>query len=170
MELVAVDFMKDCVEETLRTFFRVIRTERMNSLSERIPVSKPSECAAFLVHLFVVLANDLSDDVSRRTEDDHFRVRLSRDRNAILKTPSPAKLEERAPATKSPTKPCAGHLGKQLKAVFPDGSPYRCKWGKSCIFQHVGKARKSMKELLDVIALMPTVNQEDLKKAARASA
>jgi hypothetical protein len=62
-----------------------------------------------------------------------------------------------------------------LKAVFRDGSLYRCtavplyrcKSGKSCIFQQVGKERKSTKELLDVIALVPVVNQEDLKMAAK---
>jgi hypothetical protein len=47
MELVAADFMECSVEEIVRTLFRVIRTERTDKLSEKVPVSTPSECAAF---------------------------------------------------------------------------------------------------------------------------
>ena len=63
--------------------------------------------------------------------------------------------------------PCAGHLGMQLKAVFPDGRSCKCNFGKACIFQHVGRSGKTGKDLLDLIALTPAAAQEDLKKAAK---
>jgi hypothetical protein len=163
MELMAADFMTDCVEETLRTFLRVIRTERMSKLSEIIPVSTPAECAAFWVHLFLILSNDLSDDVSRRTDDDHYCARRNRDMIAVLKTPPSGKLEDKAVEKKSPTKPCAGHLGKQLKAAVQL---------QIRVVVHLS-AREECSKInqgtLGCHSLMLVGNQEDLKSAAKAS-
>ena len=66
--------------------------------------------------------------------------------------------------------PCAGHLGKQLKAVMPDGSLYKCKFGKTCIFKHTGKTGKTQKELLELISQMPASAQGDLRAAIKKSA
>ena len=96
-------------------------------------------------------------------------MRIARD----LKSPKPSN----ATPSRSPDKPvekpsstsrrCAGHLGKQLKAVMPGGSLYKCKFGKTCIFKHTGKTGKSQKELLELISQMPASAQEDLKAAVK---
>ena len=70
----------------------------------------------------------------------------------------------------STSRPYAGHLGKQLKAVMPDGSLYKCKFGKTCIFKHTGKTGKTHKEVLEFISQMPASAQEDLKAAVKKSA
>jgi hypothetical protein len=45
MELVAADFLKYSVEETLRKYFRVIRSERRGPDSTEMPISSPEQCA-----------------------------------------------------------------------------------------------------------------------------
>ena len=169
MELVAADFLLYSIEELLRKFFRVIRSERSSSSLEEVPVTTPHECAAYLVTLFSRLSVDLSDHVSRAVEEDYFRMRLICEASiaVAVKIPTPKKSPEKK--KDSTMRPCAGHLGKQLKAVFPDGRPYKCNFGKACIFKHVGKSGKTEKDLLDVIALMPAAAQDDLKKAAKGS-
>ena len=165
MELVAADFLLYSIEELLRKFFRVIRSERSSTSSEEVPVTTPEECAAYLGSLFSKLSVDLSDHVSRAVEEDYFRMRLIREASIVAKSLTPKKSPEKKKV--SPMRPCAGHLGKQLKAIYPDGRPYKCNFGKGCIFKHVGKSGKTEKDLQDIISLMPAAAQEDLKKATK---
>ena len=53
---------------------------------------------------------------------------------------------------------------------MPDGSLYKCKFGKTCIFKHTGKTAKTHKEVLELISQMPASAQEDLKAAVKKSA
>lgn len=172
LELVAADFLKYSVEETFRKYFRVIRSERRRPDSTEPPISNPEECAAYLKLLFKQLSNDLKDDPTRWVEEDYFRMRLARDRKSPKSTPSKTTPSSSPPPAVAPTptstsRPCAGHLGKQLKAVLPDGSLYRCKFGKTCIFKHVGKTGKTEAELLELIAQMPASTQGDLTAAVK---
>ena len=170
MELVAADFLKYSVEETLRKYFRVIRSERRGPDSSEMPIANPEQCAAYLSSLFKQLSNDMRDDPTRWIEEDYFRMRLARDLKSPGAAPSrtPEKTAEKAPTSTS--RPCAGHLGKQLKAVMPDGTQYKCKFGKTCMFKHVGKTGKTNKELLELIALMPASAQGDLRAAIKKTA
>ena len=79
MELVAADFLLYSIEELLRKFFRVIRSERSSTSLEEVPVTTPEECAAYLGSLFSKLSVDLSDHVSRAVEEDYFLMRLIRE-------------------------------------------------------------------------------------------
>ena len=141
MELVAADFLKYSAEETLRKYFRVIRSERRGLDSSDIPIANPEQCAIFLTSLFKQLSNDMKDDPTRWIEEDYYRMRLARD----LKSPtsgatyfifdfeiiSASRTPEKSADKTSTSRPCARHLGKQLKAVMPDGSLYKCKFGKT---------------------------------------
>ena len=173
MELVAADFLKYSIEENLRKFFRVVSSERASATSEDAPLTNPGHCATFLSNLFVQLASDLGDHQLRAVEEEYFRMRLVREARITqksststpLKASTPAKAAERR--KESPLRPCAGHLGKQLKAVFPDGRPYKCSYGKACKFRHVGKVGKTPPELLELIAQLPSAAQEDLRKMTK---
>ena len=158
MELVAADFLLYLIEELLCKIFRVIRSERSSTSLEEVPVSTPEECAAYLGPLFSRLSVDLSDHVSRAVEEDYFRMRLIREASIVAKTLTPKKSPEKK--EDSPMRPCAGHLGKQLKAIYPDGRPYKCNFGKGCIFKHVGKSGKTEKDQQDIISLMPAAAQD----------
>jgi hypothetical protein len=168
MELVAADFLKYSVEETFRKFFRVIRSERRGPDSTEMPISRPDQCAAYLSSLFKQLSRDMKDDPTRWVEEDYYRMRLAREVRSPAATSSrtPDKTTEKS----STSRPCAGHLGKQLKAVMPDGTPYKCKYGKTCIFKHTGKVGKTSKELLELVAQMPASAQDDLKAAIKKTA
>ena len=82
-----------------------------------------------------------------------------------MKASATAKAVERR--KESPLRPCAGHLGKQLKAAFPDGRPYKCGYGKACKFRLVGKVGKTPLELLELIAQLPSAAQKDLRKMTK---
>jgi hypothetical protein len=168
MELVAADFLKYSVEETFRKFFRVIRSERRGPDSIEMPISKPDQCAAYLSSLFKQLSRDMKDDPTRWVEEDYYRMRLAREVRSPAATSS--RTPEKTAEKSSTSRPCAGHLGKQLKAVMPDGTPYKCKYGKTCIFKHTGKVGKTSKELLELVALMPASAQDDLKAAIKKTA
>ena len=62
-------------------------------------------------------------------------------------------------------KTCSGDFGKQLKAVFSDGRPYVCAFGKKCKFKHVSKIGKTKQEVVDIVARLPTTAKADLTKA-----
>lgn len=170
MELVAADFLKCLIEENLRKFFRIVSSERASATSEDTPLINPRQCATFLSNLFIKLASDLGDHQLTAVEEECFRMRLVHEAritqksstNSQLKANTPAKAAERR--KESLLRPCAGHLGKQLKAVFPDGRPYRCGYGKACKFRHVGKIGETPLELLELIAQLPSAAQEDLRK------
>ena len=83
--------------------------------------------------MFDQLKEDLSDNVSRAQEEVHHRVRLAREVGMIPKFKSSASnsktpsLVDRKKGVS--TRPCVGHLGKQLKAVYADGKGYQCAYG-----------------------------------------
>jgi hypothetical protein len=172
MELVAADFLRFSVEETLRKYFRVIRSERRGADSTEKPISNPEFCADYLRTIFRQLSNDMKDDPTRWIEEDYYRMRIARD----VKSPKPVNTTPARSPDKpldkpsSTSRPCAGHLGKQLKAVMPDGTLYKCKFGKTCMFKHTGKTGKTHKELLELISQMPASAQEDLKAAVKKTA
>ena len=70
MELVAADFLKYCVEEALRKYFRVIRSERRGPDSTEMSIANPEQCAVYLSRLFRQLSNDMKDDPTRWIEED----------------------------------------------------------------------------------------------------
>jgi hypothetical protein len=170
MELVAADFLKYSVEETLRKFFRVIRSERRGPDSTEMPISNPEQCAAYLRSLFHQLSRDMKDDATRWVEEDYYRMRVAREAESPKPTTPSSRTPEKSTEKASTSRPCAGHLGKQLKAVMPDGTGYKCKFGRTCIFKHIGKTGKSHAELLELIAQMPASAQGDLKAAIKKSA
>lgn len=163
LQLVAADFMLYSVEETLRKFFHLTSTARTASSMEEVDLRTPEECATFMVSLFDQLSVDLADHQQRTLDEDYFRVRKAREAiilQSAVKTPTPSKKE-------AVSRPCAGHLGKQLKAVYADGRPYQCNYGKSCMFEHIGKSGKTAKDIKELILRMPASAQDDLLKAAK---
>jgi hypothetical protein len=167
MELVAADFLKYSVEETLRKFFRVIRSERRGPDSTEMPISNPEQCAAYLRSLFHQLSKDMKDDQTRWVEEDYYRMRVAREAESPIPATPSSRISEKSAEKTSTSRPCAGHLGKQLKAIMPDGTAYKCKFGKTCIFKHIGKTGKTQKELIELISQMPTSAQGDLKAAIK---
>lgn len=175
LELVAADFLKYSVEEALRKFFRAVSSERASTTLKETPLTNPIECATFLKYLFQELADDLADHRHRATEEEYFRMRIVRETRIAQKNTSSnkPKIKKESPAAKkgdTPSRPCAGHLGKQLKALYADGRPYKCFYGKACKFQHASKVGKTNEQLLEIIAQLPPTVQEDLQKAVRKTA
>ena len=169
MELVAADFLKYSVEENLRKFIRIVSSERASTTSDEAPLTNSGESAAYLYNLLDELADDLGDHRHRAIEEEYFRMRLVREARIIQKSAStPSKVTERK--MESPLRPCALHLGKQLKALFPDGRPYKCIYGKNCKFDHVSKVGKTPSELLGIISQLPSAAQEDLRKMTKKTA
>lgn len=169
MELVAADFLKYSIEENLRKFFRIVSSERAFTTTEGAQLTNPRECATYLYTLFEQLSDELSDHQHRAVEEEYFRMRLVREARIAKKSPrTPPKTVERI--KESPLRPCAGHLGKQLKALFPDGRPYKCDYGKACKFRHVNKSGKTPPEILELIAQLPSAAQEDLRKMTKKAA
>lgn len=173
LELVSADFLKYSVEFVLKKFFRIVRSERSSSMSEEISLRNPQLCRLFLVSLFDQLAADLSDNVLRVKEEVHYRVRLAREIGMSPESKSAPSRAKSAPSVNSETakdaseKICAGHLGRLLKAVNSDGKTYACVYGKKCKFTHVGLAKKTDQNLLDLIAVMPDPACGDLKRALK---
>ena len=131
MELIAADFLKYSVEVCLRKFFRQVSSERSDLGFLPFPVSDPEECAIYLASLFDQLSTDLSDYHSRAIEEEYFRAHLIRESRNLAKLTTPkrnAPTSDRNSTNRSaidrsrdlPTKTCAGHFGKQLKAVFSE--------------------------------------------------
>ena len=97
-------------------------------------------------------------------------MRLARDLKSPTSGATPSQTPEKSADKTSTSRPCAGHLGKQLKAVMLDGSLYKCMFGKTCIFKRTEKTGKTNKELLELIALMPVSAQGDLRAAIKKTA
>lgn len=136
-------------------------------------VSEPWECASYLTQLFNDLSDNLSNHQIRAMEEEYYRAHLIRESRAAglsLSTPSRSsstvkknpRLE--TSTTPSPPKTCAGHFGKQMKAVYSDGRPYKCAFGKSCKFQHIAKAGKTREEIAIIISKLPATAQDDLSR------
>lgn len=163
MELVSADLLLFSVEELLRNFFRAVRSERGESMPDNLSLTSPEECALQISVLLEQLSFDLSDHVGRAIEEEYYRVRIAREISIAamaITTPAPGCKKANA------LRPCAGHLGKQLRASYPDGRDYKCMYGKECVFSHIGKNGKTPKELKELISRMPAKHQEDLMKAA----
>ena len=75
--LSAADFLKFSVEETLRKYFRVIRSERRGADSTEKPISNPEFCAAYLRTIFKQLSDDMKDDPTRWITD-YYRTHEDR--------------------------------------------------------------------------------------------
>ena len=121
------------------------------------------------------LADDLSDHRHRAVEEEYFRMRIIREARISQRNVScdKSKIKSGSPAAKKsdiPLRPCAGHLGKQLKALYPDGRPYKCVYGKVCKFRHDGKVGKTNEQLMQIIAQLPLAAQEDLHKVKKKTA
>ena len=175
LELVAADFLKYSVEEVLRKYFRAVSSERVSTTVEEAPITNPVECAAFLKSLFVKLADDLSDHRHRAVEEEYFRMLIIREARISQRNVScdKSKIKSGSPAAKKsdiPLRHCAGHLGKQLKALYPDGRPYKCVYGKACKFRHDKKVGKTNDQLMQIIAQLPLAAQEDLHKVMKKTA
>jgi hypothetical protein len=138
LERVFADFLKYQVEINSRKFFRVVSAESSLSTLEEAPLTNPEECACFLP-----LVDNLKDHHLRALEDEYFRIAITRDERIAARlaptSSSKAKPEADAPAKKpqSLLRTCAGHFGKQLKAIFSDGRPYKCSFGPACKFRRV---------------------------------
>ena len=177
MELVSADFLVYSVEVCLRKYFRQVSSERSDMGILTFPVTDPEECAIYLNSLFDQLSMDLSDFHSRAIEEEYYRAHVIRETRNAAKTPTPKKTTSSNPdrperptrgadrPKEAPTKTCAGHLGRQLKAAYTDGRPYKCAFGKSCKFRHIGKVGKTKAEMLEIISLLPTTAKEDLTRA-----
>ena len=80
-------------------------------------MANPEQRAIYLTSLFKQLSNVMKDDPTRWIEEDYYRMRLARD----LKSPNSGATQSRTPeksADKTSTsRPCAGHLRKQLILV-----------------------------------------------------
>ena len=178
LELVAADFLRYSVEEGIRKFCRAVSSERSYIGVPMYSVTEPWECASYLSDIFMDLSRNLSDRQTRALEEEYFRAHLIREsRAAIVKVSTPAKTstssDRRSPKNptdsdrprETPTKTCAGHFGRQLKAFYADGRPYKCAFGKACKFRHIGKVGKTKQEVLDIIALLPATARADLGTA-----
>jgi hypothetical protein len=195
MELVSADFLRYSVEETLRKFCCTVSSERSYVGIPVNDVREPRECASYLTSLFVSLSRDLGDHLTRTTEEEYFRAHLIRESRATAKLSTPRKplpisSSSSSPTSKKtkhspsstnpsgsilekrelPTKTCAGHLGKQLKAFYADGRPYKCAFGKACKFRHIGRVGKTILELQEIISSLPSTAREDLSAVLKKSA
>ena len=148
-------------------------------------VTVPWECASYMVSLFDQLSEDLSDHQSRAIEQEYYRAHLIREsRNLALSSIPNSKRPSSSPSSSAstktagtdkhlvgrsadttPTKTCAGHFGKQLKATYGDGRPYKCAFCKSCKFRHIGKVGKTREEILEIIKALPTTARDELGRA-----
>ena len=120
---------------------------------------------------------DLSDFHSRAIEEEYYRAYVIYEiRNAakpptpkMTRSSNPERPERPARGTdrrrEAPTKTCASHLGKQLKAAYSDEHLYKCAFGNSCKFRRIGKVGKTRVEMLEIISLLPATAREDLTKA-----
>ena len=166
LELVSADYLKYSIELTLRKFFRVIRSVKGSSIADGAPPSNPKECAIFMTTLFGALLTDLSDSSSRLQEEQYHRSRVNRLQQKAAAAAKAVKIAVPPvePAKIAPVRPCSGYIGSQLSALYADGKPYRCGYGRDCIYKHFSIKGKSDAKLLEIIAKMPAVAQTDLKK------
>ena len=135
LELVPADFLKHSVELSLKRFFREVSTVRGSDLQAGLSLKTPEQCAVFLTGLFDKLALDLSDYPVMVMRDAYFRLRSRPSASSALekapakKEGSGTKAERPATAAVTPSsnkkavssRPCVGHLAKELGAVQQEG-------------------------------------------------
>lgn len=163
LELVPSDFLRYSVEEVFKKFFRVVRSERRGTTAESELVRTPAHCAVFLKGLFCNLSQLLSDYQTRAVEEAYFRLHQVENRAVSLK-------RNAAINTKPVRKLCSNFLGSSLKAKKPDGSSYKCSYGKECRFRHLGAKERTDAAVNALIAKLPRSVQGDLQKALKARA
>ena len=159
LELVTSDFLRYSVEEVIKKFFRVVRSERRGTTVDSDRVKNPQECATFLKEMFAHLSILLSDFNLRGIEEAYFR-RLKPDLSQIV----------RLDAKKSVVagkRICSNHLGASLKATTADGAKYKCAFGSECRFRHIGSKGKQDSAVTKLIDALPHAVQGDLKKALK---
>ena len=77
LELVKSNLLIFTVEESLRVFFKLVRSERTGSCPIVTLVRNPEECAGYLQSLFGKLKERLSDHQLRRSEEEYFEMFLN---------------------------------------------------------------------------------------------
>lgn len=160
LELVTSDFLRYSVEEVIKKFFRVIRSEKRGTTPDSYLVSNPAECATFLKEMLSRLSALLSDFNLRGVEEAYFR-RLQPVASVVNKK------ESKIASQSKDKRICANHLGSALKAVSANGSKYKCSFGGECRFRHVGSKGKQDSAVIKLIEALPQAVQADLKKALK---
>ena len=166
MELAPADFLKNSVETTLQSFFRIVRSVRAADLPEGDHISNPEDCAAYLKNKFDQLEVDLADDnPTRIIEEAYFRKRIAN----LMSTPAKARpvkpLKAREEHTTRDARVCVGYFGSQLGMKNVKGVVYRCEFGNGCRFSHTSPKGKSAKEIRALIDTLPFNVQDDFRKA-----
>ena len=159
MELVTSDFLKFSVENSLRKFFRVVRSEKSSMVRS---FANPVECASYLKSLFDTLSLELGNYQLRAVDEAYFRKRLvSRGvKSQEIKLATKVKDGGQLPASKI----CSGHLGKHLKLKNKDGATYKCEYGAACRFGHPFLKSASEEKIQLMIETLPLSVQPLFKK------
>ena len=180
MELVPSDFLKYCVELSLKRFFREVSTVRGPALLGGLSLRTPELCASYLTTIFGKMAADLANHPLMVMREAYFRLRVVRPlvSFSVEKTPTKkeaivCKAEKSVASTVTPpddkkavsSRPCVGHLGRLLGAVNKDGRLYACKFGKDCAFRHMSVEDKSKQRLLDIVGSLTAIPRADFTKA-----
>jgi hypothetical protein len=168
LELVKSNLLIFTVEESLRVFFKLVRSERTGSGPIVTSVRNPEECAVYLQSLFCKLKERLSDHQLRRSEEEYFEMFLS---NKMQSNKKISATKTQTITIKQPKKvssrPCTGFIGEQLKAVLADGARYTCAFGSDCVFRHVTIKGKSQKEMSELFAQLPALARTDFRKVSK---
>jgi hypothetical protein len=180
MVLVPADLLRYSVEMALRKFFRIVRSVKGSSLPDGLSLRNPTLCVEYLKALFEKLATSLLDFPTMQQHDAYYRFRsavrsettaLPKSVDKAVKPVTPTVKFEitekvRSPSVPPPsTKPCAGHLGRLLKAVRRDGTVYKCDFGGKCSYLHISPFGKSDEKLMGYVDSMSPVSRADLGKA-----
>ena len=166
LELVKSNLLRFTVEAVLRKFFNVISTIRTPKLTTGFEVRTSAECAVYLRKLFDDLKETLADHQSRGIEESYFHRAVGLNITSVNVAISDPKLD--LPGKKKVSgRPCSGFLGEQLKAKLTDGSLYKCLYGTECTFRHVSVKGKSEKDILELLAQLPSSAQADLRRVVK---
>lgn len=182
MFLVPADLLRYSVETALREFFRIVRSVRGSSLPDNLSLKDPKLCVDFLKALFLRMAVSLSNFATMQQHDAYYRFRtavrsalgvMPKSGEKVAKAAVPLlKMEvaEKVRVSSAPppsTKPCAGHMGRLLKAVKKDGTAYKCDFGGKCSYLHISPFGKSDGKLMDYVESMSPAARVDLGKAIK---
>lgn len=166
MELAPADFLRNSVETTLQSFFRVVRSVKAADLPEGDRISNPEECAAFLKDKFNQLEVDLDDNNPTRViEEAYFRKRIANVMSTPVKPHTVKALKVREENIKKDARVCVSYLGSKLGLKNFQGISYKCNFGNSCRFSHISTKDKTAKEIRALIATLPLSVQDSFRKA-----
>ena len=163
MELVSSDFLKHCIENSLRLFFRTVRSVRTCNIKEGTSIKNPIECAAFLRESFSQLSEELADHQSMRVEEAYFRKRIA---GEMLVCERPTSFKDSS-SPSAVVRPCTAHLGSFLKQKNQFGKPFKCEYGQKCRFLHPNLIAMSKKGVRDLIDALPFSVQEEFRGALK---